>query len=155
MPTTPDDTPHQTELNWAADSLAWGNSLQAWGGDASLLTQVDARLRPEQLIVAACRSIMVESFPVFQEGKLVLPSVVFACTGVVELEGFQKTLTQQTYILTMRAKTYSDVIRLTEDVYHALRQVAANRFRGVSSMNDGFADEFEFRTRVMQVIIQR
>lgn len=156
MPTETDDTPHIHEQAWGADTLAFGDDLLAWGGDASLLP-VDsiARLKPEQLIVAACRSIMVQAFPVFQEGKIVLPSVVFACTGVVEQEGFQRRLEQQTYAITMRAQTYSDVIMLTEDVLAALRKVAANRLRGVSAMNDGYADSFDFRTRVVQVIIER
>lgn len=152
----PDDTPAITEQSWGADQLAFGSSLLAWGGDASLLpVDVVARLKPEQLIVAACRSIMVNAYPVYQEGKVVLPSVIFACTGVVELEGFERKLLRQSYILTMRAETYSDVIMLTEDVLTALRKVAASRFRGVSTMSDNYGDDFGFRMRVVQVILER
>lgn len=156
MATVPDDTPDVVELAWGADELAFGDDLLVWGGDPSTIAGATiTRLKPEQIIVAACRSIMVQAFPVYQEGKAILPSVVFSANSVVEQEGFQRKLVRQTFNLVMRAATYSEVIMLTEDVLNALRKFPGNRFRGVSAMNDGYAEQFGFRTRIVQIVIER
>lgn len=142
---------------WGDDELAWGDDLLRWGEPVTTISAASSqRLTPEQVIVAACRSCPVPAYPVFQVGDPVLPSVVFACTGVIELEGFQRKLTRQTFAITIRHETYGGVVMLTERVHKALRCFPGNRFRGVSGFSDGYGEpDFAFRTRVMNVIIER
>ena len=140
---------------WAADDLAWGADLIGWGEPLDSISV--GRLRPEQVIVAACRSIMISAFPVFEEGAPpTLPSVVFTSVSAIEQEGFTRTLVQQIFAVTCRAEKYSDCIMLAEDVYQALRRFPGNRVRGIIGFTDGYAEpNFDFRTRIMQVTIQR
>lgn len=143
---------------WGADELEWGDTLIGWGEPLSAIAEATiSRLKPEQVIVAACRSIMVPAFPVFEVGAPpTLPSVVFASISAIEQAGFQRTLAQQIYAITCRAETYSECIMLAEDVYQALRKFPGNRVRGIIGFTDGYAEpNFDFRTRIMQVDIQR
>jgi len=144
-------------LQWGADDLAFGDDLLGWGEPLTALAESTiSRLKPEQVIVAACRSIAVQAFPVFEIGEPTLPSVVFASVSAVEQTAFQRILTEQIYAVTCRAKKYSDCIMLAEYVYQALRKFPSNRVRGIVGFSDGYAEpNFEFRTRIMQVTIQR
>lgn len=144
---------------WGDDDLAWGDDLLEWGAPLSDIP-IDSisRLKPEQVIVAACRSIQIPAYPVFQVGEPDVDngSVVFASTGSLEQEGFNKTVTEQTFAITVRHKTYGRTILLTERVYNALRKFPGNRVRSITGFTDGYAEpDFSFRTRILQAVIHR
>jgi len=160
MPETSDDTPAVTELAWGGEDLAWGDELLSWGGDVSTIpVSVVPRLLPEQVVVAAARSIELSAFPVVEiVGKgaaPTLPSVTFQSTGSVEQDGFQKTITAQTVIIAVRHASYGGLVQLTWQLYQALKRFPSGRVRQTSGFSDGFDDDFGVYVRTFTALIQR
>ena len=150
-----DDMREGGGLVWGGKPLAFGDALLAWGAPVSAVPTTIGRLMPEQLIVAAARSIMLPAFPVFQEGEPTLPSVVFSAVGVEEIAAFERTLTTQSFVVSVRAESYSAVVQAAEDLYRELRSLPGNRVRSVGGFSDTYADDFSFRVRSLTVNIQR
>lgn len=139
---------------WGGRGLQFGAKLIEWGApiEEVLLT----RITPEQVLVACARSMRLPPFPVFEDsGDPTLPSMVYAAAGADELQAFERTMTTQTFVVSIRAKDYGEVVECCNDFYAKLRSYPGNRIRGVGGFTDIYADSFNFRVRTMQVVIQR
>jgi len=138
---------------WGGKGIAFGSKLIEWG--APLEEMLIQRPTPEQVLVACARSMCLPPFPVFEDsGDPTLPSMVYAAAGADELQAFERTMTTQTFVVSIRAKDYGEVVECARDYYHKLRAFPGGRIRGVGGFTDIYADSFNFRVRTMQVTIQ-
>ena len=130
----------------------------------AVLPQSPKPQTPERLIVRAARAIQTPTYPngvpayaVYQPGGTpVLPSIVFFSTGVIESDQFHRNLVSQEVAILVRAKSYEEVIEITDLFYDSLRQVADSRFEGVSGQwADSFQPSLNYRERAFSVTIRR
>jgi len=121
------------------------------------LVPVQKPLTPERIIVRAARAAGMPAYAVFQPGgQPVLPSVVFQSVSANELTTFDRKLEVQDLLVEVRAKTYQEVIDMTDAMYRELKSIAGARYDGMSGQwADSYAPNFEFRIRTFAVTIRR
>jgi len=144
------------EIAFGDTTIAFGDTLIGFGAPlSSIPSAILPRLYPEQVVVAACRSVRIPASPVYQKGDPILPSVVFASSGVLEQEGFQKKITEQTIEIMVRAAGYGECVESAWSVYSALRKFPGNRIRSVTGFTDVFDVELDYYERTFFVQISR
>jgi len=118
----------------------------------------DDGYRPELLIVAAAKSLDIKAFADYQPGaRPALPSLVYESTGAREVGTFSRgIIVEQNFHILLRAESYNEIIRLTDDFPAALKRIAGSRYAGVGGGDgDRWNRQLNYRSRGLTITLRR